>query len=180
MRFFDYIFYRVSNYYTRRWHDNEGYFYGITVVLAMLVLHTMFLLLLVAIIWEPANSYLFLEGGGIRFPFLLRTVPVLTLAALIALRYLKFRRYEVLDRIWREENLRMRKRRALRLLLTQLRISPLLRSWQFFGSTICRKVVVASRSVQCPTRRETISTGWVRGWRRRITTADRDGENWAA
>jgi hypothetical protein len=112
MRFFDYIFYRVSDYYAKRWHEDMAYFYGMTVVGFLWVTLLSLVALLAAILWEPANHYLFEARQGKHMSDPSKFIPVLILFGLLALRYLRYKKYEDLARIWGDEDLRKRRRRG--------------------------------------------------------------------
>jgi hypothetical protein len=112
MRFFDYIFYRVSAYYIKRWGDTLGYFNGIALVVVMLITHMFFVIIVVALTWEPANRYIFVEPRGRRMTDPLELLPVLAVITLVSVRYLKFKKFQELEMRWQLEDSRLRRRRG--------------------------------------------------------------------
>jgi len=89
-----------------------AYFYGMTVVGFLWITLLSLVALLAAILWEPANHYLFEARQGKHMSDPSKFVPVLIIMGLVALRYLKFKKYDDCDRIWGGEDAQVRRRRA--------------------------------------------------------------------
>ena len=112
MKFFDYIFYRVSRYYMQRWGDDLGYFNGMALVSLLLNMHLAQLRVVLALAWAPANYYLFERWGARNFSHPTILIPGTLLLAFILLRYLKLKRFEKLDQVWGTEDARLQRKRA--------------------------------------------------------------------
>jgi hypothetical protein len=86
--------------------------YGIMMVGLMWITHVAFLVLLAALIWEQADYYLIDKWAGGHRLRLSNLIPCLAIFGLVHLRYLRFKKYEDLDKIWGDEPSRQRKKRV--------------------------------------------------------------------
>jgi hypothetical protein len=112
MKPFDYIFYRVSRYYIKRWRDDLGYYQGMGLVGLMWTFHVICLGVVAAFLWEPVNRFLFVENTGIGIIHIRNLVAALITMGLTLLRYSKLKKFETLDEIWGNEDQALRRKRG--------------------------------------------------------------------
>ena len=112
MKFFDYIFYRTSNYYMKRWKDDTGAMYGIGVVTIMQLVHLIFIQLIFAFSFNSANEFLFERNEGKNFMHSGAIYPAIVIFGLNLLRYFKLNKFEGLEKIWKDEALVLKKKRG--------------------------------------------------------------------
>ena len=112
MKFFDYIFFRISNYYIKRWKDDTGSMYGIGVVTIMQLVHFIFIQLIFAFSFQSINDFLFERNEGKNFMHSGAMYPAIIVFGLNLLRYFKFRKFEKLEKIWKDEAPGLKKKRG--------------------------------------------------------------------
>ena len=112
LKFFDYLFYRVSSYYIYKWDDDTGSIYGIGLVSIMQLIHVVFLKLIAAFISDSANEYLFERKEGLNFLESGIIYTVLIIFAFNLLRYLRLKKFDFLETLWKDEEPSRRKRRG--------------------------------------------------------------------
>lgn len=117
MKFFDYIFYRVSNYYINRWNDDNGHIYGIGLVSIMQLIHVLFIAVILALVSEPINELLFEKNEGGNFLNSGIIYPVAILFIINFTRYLKFKKYSYFRNIWENEHKELKKKRGRLIIL---------------------------------------------------------------
>jgi|LSQX01.3.fsa_nt_gb hypothetical protein len=112
MKYFDYLFYRFSDYYIKRWKDDTGTMYGIGIVTIMLLIHLVFIKLIIAFAFPNANEFLFERQEGKNFIESGAIYTAIIVFGLVLLRYLKFQKIEKLELKWKDENALTRKKKA--------------------------------------------------------------------
>lgn len=117
MKFFDYIFYRVSSYYINKWDDDTGPMYGIGLVAIMQLTHLMFFKLIIAFINPAANHFLFERKEGENFLNSGVIYPVAIIFIINFARYLKFKKYNYFEEIWKNEPNKLKKKRGWLIIL---------------------------------------------------------------
>lgn len=112
MKYFDYLFYRFSDYYIKRWKNDTGPMYGIGIVSIMLSMHLIFIELVFAFAFPNANELLFERHEGENFIESGAIYTAIIVFGLVLLRYLKFQKIEKLALKWKDENALTRKKKA--------------------------------------------------------------------
>src|ERR1035437_8950584 len=103
MTFFDYVFYRVSNVYIKKWKDAHGFIYGIGMVSMMQLAHIFFFMDIIALISPIFNSYFFESTKGKNFMHSGIIFPCLVIFGYNFFRYLKLKPFKSLENKWKEE-----------------------------------------------------------------------------
>ena len=102
-RFFDYIFYRVTDSYINKWKDEQGMIYGVGVVSVMQITHIMFILLVFALFFNNVNDIFFKQREGFNFMHSGIIYPCLIVLAYNFFRYFKFFSFERAKKQWVDE-----------------------------------------------------------------------------
>ncbi|MBW6496806.1 MAG: hypothetical protein K0B09_00320 [Bacteroidales bacterium] len=117
MKFFDYIFYRVSRYYLKKWDDDTGPIYGIGLVSIMQLIHVLFLAVILSLASEPINEILFERKEGKNFLNSGIIYPVAILFIINFTRYLKFKKLSFFNNVWENEPSALKKKRGWLIIL---------------------------------------------------------------
>jgi len=116
-KIFDYIFYRVSDYYTTRWKDTQGMMPGIGVVSIMQLIHILFILIIFAFISNNINEIIFVQREGRNFMHSGVIYPCLIIFSYNFYRYFKIMPYEKSKEKWSNEKIDTKKRKGRLIIL---------------------------------------------------------------
>lgn len=111
MKLIDYIFYRISDAYIKKWKDKQGYIHGGGIITFVEIMNIGSLLLIMGILssqfyqlyFEPLKEHNFLHSWT--------AIPVLLLFVFNALFFNK-KRYNNLVDVWADEDKYLRKKRG--------------------------------------------------------------------
>jgi hypothetical protein len=117
MKFFDYIFYRVSSYYINRWDDDTGPIYGIGLVSIMQLFHFLFVALIFALAYDPINEMFFKRNEGDNFLSSGIIYPVIVVFIINIIRYLRIKKYDYFNNVWMNEPNGLKKKRGWLIIL---------------------------------------------------------------
>ena len=112
IRFFDYLFYRVSDLYINKWKDSQGMMAGVGVVSIMQLIHLLFILLILALFSENINEVLFEKREGLNFMHSGIILPCLIVFAFNLYRYFKILPFEKTRKIWGNEKIKIKLERG--------------------------------------------------------------------
>lgn len=121
-KFFDYLFYRVSDFYIAKWKDAQGMIYGVGVVSIMQMAHILLILIVLSFFSNQVNEFIFKQGEGKNFMHSGIIYPCLILLGYNFYRYFKKVPFEKAQLIWGEEKNEIKKIRG-RLLMLYLTLS---------------------------------------------------------
>ena len=117
IKFFDYLFYRVSDYYINKWKDAQGMIYGIGVVSIMQLTHILFVAIVFALFSENINDLLFKQREGMNFMHSGIIFPCLLILAINFFRYLKFYPFEKVKTHWDNEESKIKNKRGWQIVI---------------------------------------------------------------
>ncbi len=115
-RFFDYIFYRVSDSYITKWKDEQGMIYGIGVVSIMQITHLIFILLVFAFLSNDVNEFIFKQREGQNFMHSGIIYPCLIILAYNFFRYFKVFSFEKAKKQWVDEEKELTRKNGRRII----------------------------------------------------------------
>jgi hypothetical protein len=111
-KIFDYIFYRVSDFYISRWKDAQGMVYGIGVVSIMQLTHMLFILLIFAFFSNSINEIIFELREDNNFMHSGVIYPCLIVLAFNFFRYFKILPYEKAKKQWGGEEAGLQRKKS--------------------------------------------------------------------
>ena len=107
---FDYIFYRVSNFYKKK-DDDTFSIYGIGFVSLLQLVLLILIFLLLAFAFKDLNQLLFEEHEGKNYLSSPITIIVLIILGLNGFRYTRIKTFEHLEKLWKNENVMQKQKR---------------------------------------------------------------------
>jgi nitrate/nitrite transporter NarK len=112
IKFFDYLFYRVSNIYITKYKDAQGMIFGIGVVSIVQLIHILLVMLVLAFFSENINEIIFKRREGLNFMHSGIIYPCLLILTINLFRYLKLFPYEKAKKYWEYEETKIKYRRG--------------------------------------------------------------------
>ncbi len=116
MNLLDYTFYRFGSYYTNRWSDNQGYFYGTLIVIWLTISHLYTLLLFTAFISKEFNCWFFEPLIGLNYTKSWTSIPIFFLTLILVIIFNK-KRYLRMCTIWENEEIGLKFKRKIGLFI---------------------------------------------------------------
>lgn len=102
MRFFNYVFYRISDAYINKWHDKQGYIFGAGIVTFMQIANISSLLLIKEII-SPQFYQSYMKP--LRYYIRTHSWPIIPYLLLLVFNQMLFnkKKYNSLVELWANE-----------------------------------------------------------------------------
>lgn len=135
--FFDYLFYRVSDFYITKCKDSQGMIYGVGVVSIIQMAHILLIIIVLSFASNHVNEFIFKQGEGKNFMHSGIIYPCLMLLGYNFYRYFRKISFEKAKLIWGEEKDETKKIRG-RLLILYLTSSLIIT----ISLSICRKYLL--------------------------------------
>ena len=117
MKYYNYLFYRVADYYINRWKDTGGLVNGIGLVTFMQLTHLWSIFIVTALFSEQVNYCLFEKWETKSSLHSWIIYPCLLVYGFNMLKYLKFTKYDYFQEKWKDENKSLRKKRGWLIIL---------------------------------------------------------------